>query len=591
VITTNDDGYFEFYNSQIHDNNAYYTSVSEMFSSASFSSLIDNCIVYNNEVLSKEEIESQILTKSNFRVSYLFIDYMYDSFKTYLNENPYLLTQKQRKSTFQAISANFIMQNNTVIKNQDYLVSAIDSVVAIDDIIVENITATEPAFTVTRSTFSITNSAVTNFSHSNADIELVILSSSDFEIRNITYKDSNASFMLSTFSAGTIDQVTIQDIHSFEPTILIYSTNLSMTDSSLTTVSTDSRSIINAQLSSISLLSSVSITDTNQIALKIEDTDVTLIESLNILRSSIGINLMSSSIGELKNSEFKDCGEVTNILGGGFYSEYSNFTIHDTKFYNNTAEDGAAVTVICSINRQCNTSISNSTFENNTAIFKGGAIFYNMNRPQLTNNIYGNNTATYGNNIASYAVRIIDKNTGSNKINLYDYASGQLYNETLKYALVDYDDQEMVLDDESTIKISSVTDGSSVSRTSSEKVTAGLAKFDAVILGSKAGSINTIFSLTSRDIVDAKVKVVTTDQEYIETYTSHLNISFRYCQPGEYENSNGFCTVCSQGTYTFEWNSTTCINCMSHATCEGGTEIRVASDYWRKNTNSTETVE
>jgi hypothetical protein len=271
---------------------------------------------------------------------------MYDSFTTYLDENPYLLTQKQRKSAFQAISANFIMQNNTVVTSQDYLVSAIDSVVAIDDIVVENITATEPAFTVTRSTFSVSNSVVTNFSHSNADIELVILSSSNFEIHNITYSDSNASFMLSTYSDGTIDQVTIQDIHSFEPTILFYSTNVSMTDSSLSTVSTDSRSIINVQLSSISLISSVSITDTNQIALKIEDTDVTLIESLNILRSSIGINLMSSSIGELKNSEFKDCGEVTNILGGAFYSEYSNFTLHDTKFYNNTAEDGAAVTII-----------------------------------------------------------------------------------------------------------------------------------------------------------------------------------------------------------------------------------------------------
>jgi hypothetical protein len=214
-----------------------------------------------------------------------------------------------------------------------------------------------------------------------------------------------------------------------------------------------------------------------------------------------------------------------------------------------------------------------------------------MNRPQLTNNIYDNNTATYGNNIASYAVRIIDENTGSNKINFYDYASGQLYNETLKYALVDYDDQEMVLDDESTIKISSVTVGSSVSRTSSEKVTAGLAKFDAVILGSIAGSTNTIFSLTSRDIVDAKVEVVTTDQEYIDTYTSHLNISFRYCQPGEYQTSAGYCTVCSQGTYTFEWNSTYCINCMDHASCTGGTQISVSNEYWRKNANSTETVE
>ena len=59
VIRVADNGYFEIYNSQIFNNYASQSPISELFNSA-FVSIIDNTTIYKNEALSYNEILSEL---------------------------------------------------------------------------------------------------------------------------------------------------------------------------------------------------------------------------------------------------------------------------------------------------------------------------------------------------------------------------------------------------------------------------------------------------------------------------------------------------------------------------------------------------
>ena len=76
----------------------------------------------------------------------------------------------------------------------------------------------------------------------------------------------------------------------------------------------------------------------------------------------------------------------------------------------------------------------------------GGGIYYNLNRPSLEGCSFNNNSALYGPDIASYAVKIVKSGTQENKITLNDVASGLQYKNTLSFDLIDYDEQEHLLE-------------------------------------------------------------------------------------------------------------------------------------------------
>ena len=59
VIRVADNGYFEIYNSQIYNNYASQSPISELFNSA-FVSIIDNTTIYKNEALSYNEVLSEL---------------------------------------------------------------------------------------------------------------------------------------------------------------------------------------------------------------------------------------------------------------------------------------------------------------------------------------------------------------------------------------------------------------------------------------------------------------------------------------------------------------------------------------------------
>ena len=71
----------------------------------------------------------------------------------------------------------------------------------------------------------------------------------------------------------------------------------------------------------------------------------------------------------------------------------------------------------------------------------------------------------------------------------------------------------------------------------------------------------------------------------VSSVQSPILASFRYWIPGEIEIDNQW-NVCTEGTYSFMWNSTTCYPCPNDANWLGGANIWVDAGYFRYSTNT-----
>jgi len=282
-----------------------------------------------------------------------------------------------------------------------------------------------------------------------------------------------------------------------------------------------------------------------------------------------------SKVNLLTNSVLRGWGTASTRNGGAILNELSNLTITDTILTDNLAINGPAVAIIGTVDHPSVSSISGCTFENNIAGVKGGAIYYSLQRPELSNNTYTNNTAQYGQNIASYATKIILTRSQASSLTISNVGSGLTYPRDLILSLIDYDNQTMVLDNESTLKLSAIDPNASVSGTDYAKVNQGVSTFSNIIPISKAGSKNILFKVASDSV----------DFDFI------INATFRYWMPGEYETTDGQWVECSYGTYTLDWNLTQWISCIDDATWLGGKQISLDDGYWRENANSTTAIE
>jgi len=92
----------------------------------------------------------------------------------------------------------------------------------------------------------------------------------------------------------------------------------------------------------------------------------------------------------------------------------------------------------------------------------------------MTNVVFSNNSAPYGNNIASYPVKVVDPNTNSSGMTLTDFASGQPLGRSLKFTVVDHDNQ-----------VSSVTNGGRVSIVPIDKGASVLGESSSSIVGGR----------------------------------------------------------------------------------------------------------
>jgi hypothetical protein len=224
----------------------------------------------------------------------------------------------------------------------------------------------------------------------------------------------------------------------------------------------------------------------------------------------------------------------------------------------------------------------------NTASQEGGAIYYNYNRPKMVNLTTLGNKAPYGANIASYAVKIRMNGTNTDAMTIDNVGSGIAYNDTLVFSLLDYDNQVMVLENDDQILINPVNrTEASIMGTSYALLRNGTASFTSLVASAKPGMNNVIFQASSKAIDSTKIKNVFG----AALSNNSIKMNFRYCKPGEIQLDSNTCTVCSAGTYSLDWNATSCSECLSGTVCPGGEAIAVNPGYWRRTTNSTTIVE
>ncbi|RAP52203.1 MAG: hypothetical protein BZ138_03570, partial [Methanosphaera sp. rholeuAM270] len=136
---------------------------------------------------------------------------------------------------------------------------------------------------------------------------------------------------------------------------------------------------------------SINITNSNFINNTVNNTD-----SSNSKGSVIYVDIAENM--NVENNNF-----TNNIAGdeGAIYIANSNYgqlrTIINNTFVNNTARNGAAI----SVNRAINLLIENNTFLNNSVTDNGGAIFMHDGvKAQLTTNVFENNTALNGGSLS-----------------------------------------------------------------------------------------------------------------------------------------------------------------------------------------------
>ena len=269
--------------------------------------------------------------------------------------------------------------------------------------------------------------------------------------------------------------------------------------------------------------------------------------------------LNKTSIGIMQNSQMYRSGSTDILYGGAIHFENSNSTLINLTFEYNTAHKGGAMHISCDTYEICKNIINNSLFENNVAIRQGGAINYNFRRPEFSNITYRYNQAAYGPNIASYPVRIIYSDMVDQSMVLTNAASGMAYHQTIRMSLIDYDNQTMNLVSNSQIKIVPITAGAILQGVDYSVLINGEANFDNLQFVYGPGQDNIEYKATC-DLIDSD-KV-----SYLSLPTDDsIDVSFRYCQPGEIIVDDRTCSECSAGTYSFTWNSTKCEICMDDA--------------------------
>ena len=221
---------------------------------------------------------------------------------------------------------------------------------------------------------------------------------------------------------------------------------------------------------------------------------------------------------------------------------------------NNTATKGGAIQIDCSLTRQCANTITNCTFTDNSAGIQGGAINYNMNPPVMSLNNFNNNSAVYGDNIASYPVKIVQADSGDSNIHIEGAASGLKHTDTLSFEIIDFEGQVVNNENKDTVKIASSTSEVSLSGTNFAKINNGTIEFDNLVFIAQAGQTNVKYSVSS-SAINSEILSLTVPNSSLAQYSTSLNLSFRKCKPGEYENSAQQCVECSPGTYSVEWDS------------------------------------
>ena len=509
--------------------------------------------------------------------------FMSEIFKQYLKDNLSLLKATSLQYSIQCISGELHITNQTYITNQPYFINSYLSTVSIDNSTIYDITSDNSILSLTDTVVTMSNIEAYDLHTTSLGGFIQLSFDSTANLNNINYTNSTTKFVKSLSSQLQITNLMSTNISLTQ--YLIDSTDCSgvtLQNIVIYNINKTKGYLMYATRSSINQIVNMTIYDINVAVLHCLKSNITIINDLLIHDVTDGIHFQQSSIGMFENSRIYRSGSTSILQGGALLIENSNSTIQNMTFMFNAAQSGGAISIDCNNYDIWQNIINNSIFSNNMASVQGGAIFYNYRRPDMPKIEFTNNTASYGPNIGSYPVRIVNSVMMDDPIVLTNVASGMVYNETLRLLLVDYDGQTMNLISDSRIKVLPMTNGASLIGVDYSVLVNGQANFDSLQFTYGPGQDNIQF-LATCDLIDSN-KV-----SYLSLPTSDsIDVTFRYCQPGEIVQNNQTCFEWSAGTYSFTWNSTECKSCMDNAVWLGGSKVYVLNEHWRLDGNSTD---
>lgn len=128
------------------------------------------------------------------------------------------------------------------------------------------------------------------------------------------------------------------------------------------------------------------------------------------------------------------------LYGGSIYAQGTSASVMGSIFNNSKSSEIGGALVLSSLNFDNRKTLSffvgNNLFYNCSASIKGGAVFYDMYRPEsLLNNLFSNNNAAYGQNYASYPTMLTILNSSTQWSS--PLVSGQIVDDDLVIGLLD----------------------------------------------------------------------------------------------------------------------------------------------------------
>ena len=209
---------------------------------------------------------------------------------------------------------------------------------------------------------------------------------------------------------------------------------------------------------------------------------------------------------------------------------FGTIVVENSLFDGNVGTVEACIVIECEIGDVCDFQLTNSSFTNNVAGKRGGAIYYSSYPPILTNVTFSNNSAPYGQNLASYAktLRLWVDEEWKNEVTLPEIASGQDYTETLYFAVFDVDDQIINTEDQDTIVVKSNTPGFTPQGVTLRQFRNGTATIEGISFDGVPGE-KFVFEVESR-IFDQEILSAI---HGIQNPDFNLTVEFRKCQSGE----------------------------------------------------------
>ena len=344
VIQASNEGRYQINSSVISNNYAFSISVSEALLVASEPIIINNCTIYQNMVLTKNTILSEIQIWN-------MLWFMTSGFRAYISTNSDLMGSIFSEYSFQLISSSLIIENSTAIYSQDYFIDGFESQLQINNSVLRDSTSYSFIVSLSYSTFVSDNLILFNiFSKNSENSILGVLFASIVEISNIKYSSSNSTLLYTYQTQVSMDSVELSNMQLDGNLIYISKwTGVKLQNMSVTNITSIQSYILYFSDSSVDLISNTSITNTKKTGMLVSNTNITEVSTLTLKDVAHGVVVQSkSTISSLHNSSLTKVGSLDVSNGGALDIIDSAVSLSNSRFEQNQAQSGAAISVRCS---------------------------------------------------------------------------------------------------------------------------------------------------------------------------------------------------------------------------------------------------